>query len=583
MITLLPATLFAIASGTHPQTHAAHDFAHVNAKARSVIDGERALETAALMDNWWRWPGTIGFDKTIDHLQTQLTAAGYVPESEALPGDRLIYRIETYEQRSPAWEPLAATLTIVGEDEPLLSLDTNRNMVAINSHPTPEGGIEVELVDVGSPGRRDWPADDLTGKVVLGRTHAGLLYNQAVQIRGAAGVLAYAIPGYNRARQYKDSIPFTSVGRGRRSGPPEADDNTGFAINLSTRALERLEDALEQGPVRLHIDIQTRTRTAPERVIIAEVRGSSMPDQRFMFSAHVQEPGANDNASGVAAQLEMARAFATLLEGNAIDPQRTVTMLWGDEISAPARYLRQDEQRAAGVRFGMSLDMVGADPAKTGGVFLIEKMPDPSAIWTRGEDEHTEWGGRSLRENDMTPHFFNDFVFNRLADQSSATGWVFDTNPYEGGSDHVPFLRADIPAVLLWHFTDVYYHTDGDRIGNLSADTLANAASSAATCALILASPDDDDVHAILTETLAAARKRLHTEAKLSAEAITAGEDPTDQRRIVQVWADWYRQALTTTSDACIGEPSAAVLTALARAQAELDDLTRQLLASLDE
>ena len=34
---------------------------------------------------------------------------------------------------------------------------------------------------------------------------------------------------------------------------------------------------------------------------------------------------------------------------------------------------------------------------KTGGTFLIEKMPDPSAIWTRGNDKHTEWGGRKLK------------------------------------------------------------------------------------------------------------------------------------------------------------------------------------------
>ena len=33
----------------------------------------------------------------------------------------------------------------------------------------------------------------------------------------------------------------------------------------------------------------------------------------------------------------------------------------------------------------MSLDMVGEDVKKTGGSFLIEKMPDPSAIWTRGK------------------------------------------------------------------------------------------------------------------------------------------------------------------------------------------------------
>jgi aminopeptidase YwaD len=40
--------------------------------------------------------------------------------------------------------------------------------------------------------------------------------------------------------------------------------------------------------------------------------------------------------------------------------------------------------------------MVGENTDITGGTFLIEKMPDPSAVWTRGNDKHTEWGGRKM-------------------------------------------------------------------------------------------------------------------------------------------------------------------------------------------
>ena len=70
----------------------------------------------------------------------------------------------------------------------------------------------------------------------------------------------------------------------------------------------------------------------------------------------------------------------------------------------------------------MSLDMVGENTEKTGGTFLIEKMPDPSAIWTRGTESHTEWGGRPLEKKDMVPHYFNDFVLNRALEQASTNG-----------------------------------------------------------------------------------------------------------------------------------------------------------------
>ena len=39
-----------------------------------------------------------------------------------------------------------------------------------------------------------------------------------------------------------------------------------------------------------------------------------------------------------------------------------------------------------------SLDMTGEDVRKTGGSFLIERYPDPGAVWDRPWDPHTEWG-----------------------------------------------------------------------------------------------------------------------------------------------------------------------------------------------
>ena len=44
----------------------------------------------------------------------------------------------------------------------------------------------------------------------------------------------------------------------------------------------------------------------------------------------------------------------------------------------------------------LSLDMTGEDTAKTGGTFLIEKEPDPSALWDRPSDPHSEWGASKV-------------------------------------------------------------------------------------------------------------------------------------------------------------------------------------------
>ena len=46
-----------------------------------------------------------------------------------------------------------------------------------------------------------------------------------------------------------------------------------------------------------------------------------------------------------------------------------------------------------------ALDMTGEDTEKTGGTFLIEKQADPSAVWARPSDPHTEWGAARCASN----------------------------------------------------------------------------------------------------------------------------------------------------------------------------------------
>jgi aminopeptidase YwaD len=70
---------------------------------------------------------------------------------------------------------------------------------------------------------------------------------------------------------------------------------------------------------------------------------------------------------------------------------------------------------------------------------------------------------------------------------------VVRTNPYEGGSDHTVFTRAGVPALLNWHFTDRYYHTNLDTPDKTSAPTMGNVATAVATTALFLASADASD------------------------------------------------------------------------------------------
>lgn len=542
---------------------------------RAEFDGDRAFETVAFLDQYVRWPGNRGFDASIEHIAAKLEEAGFVNEKTAGAGARLTYRIEAYPMERPAWEPLDAVLTVVGETEPLLSFATNRNMLARRSESTPHDGVRATLVDAGSGTPAELDVADVTGKIVLVEGALAEIFESAVVERGALGILAYEMPDYLQPQKNRNSIQFRGI-------DASLDGHGAWAISLSREARDQLRKALLDDDVQVEVRSKVSwTQDALEQTVVADIKGGEYPEERFVFSAHVQEPGANDNASGVGAQLEMAFVAAGLLLDGGINPRRSITLLWGDEITSTHRYVTQDSTRAEGILWGLSLDMVGEDTDKTGGTFLIEKMPDPSAIWTRGEDEHSAWGGDVLTMEDMRPHYFNDVVLGRALEQAATNGWVVKTNPFEGGSDHVPFLRAGIPGLLLWHFTDQYYHTDLDRLDKVSPAELKNVGVTALVTGLSLASADGNVTRGLIAEVLLAAQSRLDTETQLGIAEIEHGGDAEIQRDIVLAWADWYDAALAAAIDIEVGGSSADSVRAIETARAMLQQQKLRSLQSL--
>ena len=530
-------------------------FSEVVGPVAKILSGDRAFRTVDFIQRFYRDPGSRGFDAALDTVTRILVAAGYVREDQARPTDRLTYRLESRPLPRPAWSPLDASITLLGEKEPLETWSTNHNMLASNSWSTPPEGITAEIVPAGSA--------DVKGKIVFvdvgGAGGGGGRRGGGGVPAGAIGVLqAQVLPAYNQQEKNRTALGFRAMAYDSV--------NKAWTIFLSLAAKEHLKAAMARGTVQAHVVVQAVSEMRPERTLVAEIRGSIAPSERFVYSAHVQEPGANDNATGVALLAEMARTAAAMLTAGQINPGRTITMLWGVEISSTQRYIAEDSVRRKGIKWGMSLDMVGENTALTGGTFLIEKMPDPSKVWVRGEDQHTEWGaGRAMTAKDIWPHYYNDFIKQRCVDQSVATGgsWVVKANPYEGGSDHTPFVSARIPGVLMWHFTDQHYHDDLDRIDMVSAAELAHVGNCALATSLILTAGNKPGyARAAIEEMAGIAERRLDVEGALSRAVLAAkggiGKVPEDatkpdttmagalamQTTILEAWRDYYLGAI---------------------------------------
>ena len=376
------------------------------------------MELVVFMDKYWRNAANDGFNASIDRIKSRLEAAGFAART-ARPADGPSLWVEEF-GRAQGWDYSVGTLTLLADmakpAEVLLSREQHRVALCINSFSTPPGGIVAPIVDVGQgAAAADYDGKDVRGAVVLGDAGAGRLWQMAVVQRGAIGVVSTAMESYIRPapgpaekfspRDLWDVLQWGSV--------PYDETRRGFGFKASPRAAERIRTSLANGPARVEVDVASSFSPGPVRSLVAEIPGAITPDERVLLVAHVQEPGANDNASGCATLVELARAILLGIRVKSIPaPGRTLTFIWGDEIRASRQWITDHPAEAKQVRYMFSLDMTGENAALTGGPFLIEKAPDPSAVWSRPSDPHTEWGSRPVRAETLKGSLFNDLFLD---------------------------------------------------------------------------------------------------------------------------------------------------------------------------
>ena len=97
--------------------------------------------------------------------------------------------------------------------------------------------------------------------------------------------------------------------------------------------------------------------------------GTETPEQELVYTAHLDHPkeSANDNASGSAAILDIARSFQTLInEGKLQPPKRTLRFLWVPGLFGTMAYIDahpeiQGPELGGNLLANLNLDVVGTD------------------------------------------------------------------------------------------------------------------------------------------------------------------------------------------------------------------------------
>jgi aminopeptidase YwaD len=472
------------------------------------ISGVAAKDHVARLTQFHRVPASNGFHDAIEYVMGRAKAFGLADvHVETYPGDGTTWFGTLHGNRG--WRVEGGFLEeLQPQARRIVSFDDVRLAVADNSE---SADVTTELVDVGAGSqRRDYDGKDVRGKLVLCDATPSACHRIAVEELGAAGLVSYN--SNQVSAWWRDNTDLIRWGhldaRGRR--------NT-FAIMISVREARALQQRLARGErIRLHALVQARNDDAmPYETLVADIPGTDRAAGAIVFSCHLdhEKPGANDNASGCAAILEIARVLKTLIDAKRIPPpMRTIRFIWPSEMTGTIAYLTTAREPAVNLSAVVHLDMVGGDPFITKSVLHATRSPWSIATVT---DDVLETFTRYVLEGAMRAAGEGDMSRAIRAQTGSKDAFWADITPYESGSDHWIYQEGGfrIPAIYLRDHPDVYIHTTGDVADNIEPTKIKRSAFIAAASGYYL-SRFPDGGQALLTLSYANGLERLADDAR---------------------------------------------------------------------
>src|SRR5207247_2558152 len=132
---------------------------------------------------------------------------------------------------------------------------------------------------------------------------------------------------------------WTKFGWGGISPDSPGDPIVGLAVSeLKGRELRAM--IREHGPVTVHAHVDIRRYDGTHDVVSGLIQGAADPQDEVWVLAHSAEPGAHDNASGVALCVEIARVLEGLIAAERLPrPRRSIRLRPAYECYGILKYL----------------------------------------------------------------------------------------------------------------------------------------------------------------------------------------------------------------------------------------------------
>jgi hypothetical protein len=417
------------------------------------------------------------------------------PAWDAEVGDLIETRLVVCDQelihkkRSTPSNTIDSTVCIDLDDEKIASFEAEPVVLAEDSE---SADVTAELVDVGDGTKEsDYAGKDAKGKIVLVSAQPGAVQDLAVGKFGAMGIVSYA-------QNQKTAWSGDDQNLIRWGHLETFSANKTFAFMVSLKTARGMKKRLAKGEtITLHAVVKAGQHTGNYELVTATIPGADakLKENEIALSCHLdhQRPGANDNASGCATILEVARTLQKLIgEGKLARPARTIRFIFPPEIEGTMALLNGKPEFARRINAVIHMDMVGGGP-ETKAVFHVTRGPMslPSFV------HDVAWAFADWI-NDESYNFAatGDAKYPMIAPGGGKEPLRAEYSAYTMGSDHDVYQDSSfaIPTIYLNDWPDRYIHTNFDSAANIDPTKLKRAAFIGAASGYFIARTSTDEL-----------------------------------------------------------------------------------------
>lgn len=413
-------------------------------------------------------------------------------------------KVERFENSRQQWDGIKGELW---EIEPgrkkLADYDDLRAMLASGSQ---NADVKAELVWVEEGSAADLENLNLDGKIVVTSSSPSRVLRSAME-KGAIGAISF-----NNPRPLVDPLQIPWSGIGGRSG-----GGSGFAFMLPPREGHLLRDRLMRGEkITVHAVVESTTESLDLQVPTCVIPGTDPNADEVIFSAHLFEgytkQGANDNVSGGAAILEIARMLKTMFdEGRLPRPERSIRFIWVPEFSGTIPWVKEHKDLMKKTLCNINLDMVGLWLSKSQSYFNLERTTFGNAHYLNDVMEnYYRYVGETNRTS-LVLSGRSGYINRIVAPSGSDEPFYYAIEHHYGASDHEVFndWGVGVPAIMMITWPDLYYHTSEDRPNKLDPTQLKRCCVIGAASAYNIAAANEDMARKIAGEIVANGSHRL--------------------------------------------------------------------------